>query len=134
MNVQQEVSAHLSTAQTANWKAKKPLISAEDSADWYMLKSAHISAAVLKDPNGWLVDADGSSRHVLAITYRGCWWFHVPVEQLPEMVSSILLDNSVPWLRRGVDVIQKMEGPETQDSEDSGAVPETYHYLGESYQ
>lgn len=129
MNVFMEVSNLLTEAQNASWTAKQTIDHAERYG-LYQIKAARISAAVLVDPTGWYLDGYETSEKIAAITYRGCWWFHVPINEFPETVSAILFDRNVFWLRKSYDVYDR---PTEENRRDSWPIPDPCNYFRNGY-
>lgn len=128
MNVYMEVHRLLVEAQKFSWIARQT----EDyptRISLYQTKAARISAAVLADPAGWYLDGYKIGAKLAAITYRGCWWFHVPIDSLPEAVSAILFDRNVTWVKREDQDVE----PQKEDNKDSWPIPDPNIYFRNGY-
>jgi hypothetical protein len=129
-----EVSALLEEAKEASWKAKIKSNDDEGRDTHYKIKCSRISAAVLLDPEGWYLDGYEKGQNLLAITYRGCWWFHVKMGELPETVSAILFDRNVTWLKREDGNAGEEETHTTgANSRDSWPIPDPHNYFRNGY-
>ena len=129
MNIFMEVSALLTEAQRINHVAHKTADYA-DRYSYYKMKASRISAAVLRDPGGWYLDGYEIGHELLSITYRGCWWFHIKIEELPEAVSAILFDRNVTWLKREDGNAGK---PEEENWRNSWPIPDPDQYFRSGY-
>lgn len=62
---------------------------------FYSRKIDKISVAVELDRDGWFVDEYDNIAKVAGITYRGSWWFHVPMYELTPKAIEILATKEV---------------------------------------
>jgi hypothetical protein len=99
MNVLQMVAELLSEAKLLSKKAK---YAKSPKREWYYtLKTEKISDAIELDINGWHVDEYDDTDNMVGITYRGSWWFHVPLPLLSTKARILIKQKEVyHWIGR----------------------------------
>jgi hypothetical protein len=96
MNIYQEVSNLLTTAELVGHEAQ--IQKGRKKSFLYKNRQEYINEAIKADPIGWWLDNWNGEDTICGITYRGCWWFHVVMPELPNDILRIVEHRNVNWL------------------------------------
>lgn len=66
---------------------------------YYYLKVDKINQAIEMDIDGWHIDEFDREKRLLGMTYRGSWWFHVPLPLLSLKAKKLIASKPIHhWL------------------------------------